>query len=195
MAAHGRRESVARSGAVSRTAVASLRREVRKLLEGHHRAPSRRDPEQLRQAWGQAIEFLDISTSQGLLVSGNNILAFEVHNAIITSSDHVFDVGLWYSSEVEVVEPLPLGSTWKYDNTFSDLGTAWREPAFDDSGWLTGAAPLGFESRRIVNTELPLGVPAHYFRVKFNIEDDLANIDSLFVIGNYDDGMVACEWA
>jgi len=36
------------------------------------------------------------------------------------------------------------GSVWKYLDTGIDQGTAWREPAFDDTGWLAGPAQLGF---------------------------------------------------
>jgi len=35
------------------------------------------------------------------------------------------------------------GSDWKYHDV-GDPGTAWRAGNFDDSGWSTGAAPLGF---------------------------------------------------
>jgi hypothetical protein len=36
------------------------------------------------------------------------------------------------------------GSSWRYYDTAEDLGTAWREPEFNDSGWAAGPAPLGF---------------------------------------------------
>ncbi|HTF88340.1 MAG TPA: metallophosphoesterase family protein [Planctomycetota bacterium] len=36
------------------------------------------------------------------------------------------------------------GSTWKYRDNGVDLGIAWRDPAFDDSGWSSGPAQLGF---------------------------------------------------
>lgn len=35
---------------------------------------------------------------------------------------------------------------WRYLDDGSDQGSAWREPAYDDSGWSTGDAPLGFGS-------------------------------------------------
>ncbi|MBE0545707.1 MAG: lamin tail domain-containing protein, partial [Verrucomicrobia bacterium] len=34
--------------------------------------------------------------------------------------------------------PLALEGTWKFDASGNDLGTAWRHPAFDDSGWSSG---------------------------------------------------------
>lgn len=36
------------------------------------------------------------------------------------------------------------GATWKYEDSGSDLGTAWREPSFDDSAWASGPAELGY---------------------------------------------------
>ena len=39
---------------------------------------------------------------------------------------------------------VPAGALWKYLDTGADQGTAWRTPAFNDSGWKTGAAELGY---------------------------------------------------
>ena len=39
---------------------------------------------------------------------------------------------------------VPTGSVWKYLDDGTDQGTAWREPAFDDSQWKSGPAQLGF---------------------------------------------------
>ncbi len=36
------------------------------------------------------------------------------------------------------------GATWSYIDDGSNQGTAWRDPAFDDSGWSQGAAQLGY---------------------------------------------------
>jgi hypothetical protein len=36
------------------------------------------------------------------------------------------------------------GSIWKYLDNGSDQGTAWRAPAFNDSGWASGPAELGY---------------------------------------------------
>lgn len=41
-------------------------------------------------------------------------------------------------------ELIPRGATWRYLDDGSDQGTAWREPAFDDSGWAAGPAQLGY---------------------------------------------------
>jgi len=39
---------------------------------------------------------------------------------------------------------VPLGSTWKYRDDGSNQGTAWRAPAFNDLGWPSGPAQLGY---------------------------------------------------
>jgi len=36
------------------------------------------------------------------------------------------------------------GSTWKYLDNGTNQGTAWREPAYDDSSWSQGPAQLGY---------------------------------------------------
>jgi hypothetical protein len=39
---------------------------------------------------------------------------------------------------------VPGGALWRYLDDGSDPGTAWREPAFDDSAWRVGPAQLGY---------------------------------------------------
>ncbi len=39
---------------------------------------------------------------------------------------------------------VPFGSAWKYLDNGTNQGTAWRASAFDDSGWASGPAELGY---------------------------------------------------
>jgi hypothetical protein len=39
---------------------------------------------------------------------------------------------------------VPAGATWKYLDNGSNQGTAWRQAGFNDSGWLSGEAQLGY---------------------------------------------------
>ena len=39
---------------------------------------------------------------------------------------------------------VPAGSVWRYRDDGSDQGTAWLAPAFDDAGWRSGRAQLGY---------------------------------------------------
>ena len=46
-------------------------------------------------------------------------------------------------------ELIARGAEWRYLDDGSDQGTAWRGKDFDDSGWESGPAQLGFgEGRR-----------------------------------------------
>src|SRR2546425_12285104 len=72
---------------------------------------------------------------------------------------------------------IPANSTWKYLDDGSNQGTSWRQPAFNDSSWRSGAAPLGYVpegDRRVINTQLntaPFGertIP-YYFRLAFTV--------------------------
>ena len=68
------------------------------------------------------------------------------------------------------------GATWSYDDSGSDLGTAWREADFDDSGWATGPAPLGYGDGHHATTVGYGGdpnnkPPATWFRLHFELEE------------------------
>ena len=47
-------------------------------------------------------------------------------------------------SEAQDVALIPFGSTWKYRDTGSNQGTAWRASGFDDAAWASGPAQLGY---------------------------------------------------
>ncbi len=39
---------------------------------------------------------------------------------------------------------IPAAAVWRYRDDGSDQGTAWQQPGFDDSGWQSGPAQLGY---------------------------------------------------
>ena len=85
----------------------------------------------------------------------------------------------------------PTGGVWRYLADGSDQGTAWRMPAFNDSGWSVGVAKLGFGGDDEVTT---IGNAANayttfYFRVGFTVADASA-IQSLVARMIVDDGVV-----
>lgn len=84
----------------------------------------------------------EIAVDPGLLVAGNNVLAAEVHQSGGTSSDVSFDLTL--QARRDSLALVARGSTWSYLDTGVDPGSAWTEPAFDDSSWATGPAELGY---------------------------------------------------
>jgi PKD repeat protein len=90
--------------------------------------------------------------------------------------------------------PFDAGSTWSYNDTGVDLGTAWKDIAYDDSTWATGAAQLGYGDGDEVTT-LSFGpdsnnkYPTYYFRYEFNIADASIYGDLIFNLLR-DDGAV-----
>ena len=137
-------------------------------------------------------EIIDlIAPARVLLNAGNNVLAIELHQSTATSSDLVFDAELEAGSD-EIVHAAPInGGLWKYDANGTDLGTAWKETAYDDSGWPSGPAPLGHDSDRPPTTDLPTGIITHYFRTTFNLQDAPAEFNSMLMLAYYDDGFIA----
>ncbi len=72
-------------------------------------------------------------------------------------------------------EPLiPAKSSWKYHDRGQDLGTAWRDPAYDDSSWASGAGELGYGETGL-GTTLSWGpdtanrYPTYYFRKTISV--------------------------
>ncbi|MED5585660.1 MAG: Ig-like domain-containing protein [Verrucomicrobiota bacterium] len=93
---------------------------------------------------------------------------------------------------------LPAGANWRYLDDGSDQGIAWQAPGFDDSGWSSGAAPLGYSNNgnRGEVTVVSFGDDADnkhvttYFRTGFEFSgsDDLAGLVLRIL---FDDGVAA----
>ena len=82
---------------------------------------------------------------------------------------------------------------WRYHDRGQDLGNAWLQPAYDDSGWSTGVAPLGYPSGTLVTTLISYGAdannkyPTYYFRKQFNVANPAAFTNLLLELQR-DDG-------
>jgi hypothetical protein len=93
---------------------------------------------------------------------------------------------------------VPYNKIWKFEQSNIDLGTAWRNPGFDDSGpgWGTGQGPLGFNNtttnealldgltvftllNRTTNSVQPR---TYYFRTTFNFTNDPRDVT--FIVSN-----------
>lgn len=76
---------------------------------------------------------------------------------------------------VETLVAVPTASTWAYEDSGTDLGTAWREPGYDSSGWAQGPGPLGYGDNQ--TTELSYGPDSSdkhttaYFLTAFALDD------------------------
>ncbi len=91
---------------------------------------------------------------------------------------------------------IPQHGIWRYQATGTDLGTAWRGPAYVDASWPQGAGLLGY-GESYIDTVIPYGPSASnkyrttYFRFTFNLNLDPGDVTSLRMTANYDDGFVA----
>jgi hypothetical protein len=81
-----------------------------------------------------------------------------------------------YAVELRQYTELPVwpGSTWSYLDDGTDLGTAWREAAYDDSSWSAGPGQLGygedFLQTAVSPDRGPDGLSATtYFRHEFSV--------------------------
>jgi hypothetical protein len=83
-------------------------------------------------------------------------------------------VETWNPAEVQPL--FPKGATWKYWDSGTDPGAAWREPGFDDAAWKSGAAPLGYGEDDL-STTVGFGGDGEakhmtaYFRASFQVAD------------------------
>jgi hypothetical protein len=95
---------------------------------------------------------------------------------------------------------IAFNNVWRYDQSGAEQGTAWREPDFDDSGWPTGAALLGYEP---TSNSYPLPFPTFlslsnglnftvtfYFRTHFTLTNDETAAVTLTTTNLLDDGAV-----
>lgn len=115
----------------------------------------------------------NITVPASAFVAGANTIAVEVHQVTAGSSDISFDLRL-AAKQSSDQNPLALASLWKYKDDGSDQNTAWRASGFNDSGWATGSAPLGYGTAGVV-TAVSYGgnasakFPTTYFRKTINI--------------------------
>lgn len=74
-------------------------------------------------------------------------------------------------------------STWRYEQSGTDLGTAWREPGYNDSSWGRGPGVLGARTGALpqpIRTPLQLGKWTYYFRIPFVLTEPPGSCDIQF---------------
>lgn len=111
------------------------------------------------------------------VVVSNSFSAATSQVAILT-----IDPGIFASNAIVLV---PINATWRYNQSGANLGTAWKNVGFDDTGagWLSGPGAFDAKSTgarttvagETVGTQLVLGNPPasnnttnYYFRTHFN---------------------------
>ena len=96
------------------------------------------------------------------------------------------------------VSVIPRGSSnWLYLDTGDGPGDGWAELEFDDSGWGSGAAPLGYGEDDVA-TEISFGEnpeekhAAAYFRLPFDVSDQKPDAETVTYGGRirFDDGVI-----
>jgi len=117
-------------------------------------------------------------------------------NAEITGTAVAWLAGKASSTNAVLV---PLGATWRYLDAGTNAGATWREPQFDDSGWKSGAAELGYGDERDgrpETTQLSYGTDSnnkhmtYYFRHDFNVPDPAAYRGLIVRLKRDDGGIV-----
>lgn len=89
---------------------------------------------------GEAI--LPVTLPTTAFMAGNNVIAVEMHQNAINSSDLSFDMEL-VGNPISTVSLLPFGANWKYlDNNTRPAG--WETTGFSDAAWAAGNAELGY---------------------------------------------------
>ena len=86
------------------------------------------------------------------------------------------------------------GSTWAYRDNGANLGTSWRTPSYDQTGWPKGAARLGYggdgEKTRLPSGSWSTHPTTTYFRRTFDAGSSTSAISSLRLRALVDDGAV-----
>lgn len=131
-----------------------------------------------------------------IIVSGTGKRVAKAYNLSATEAPLL--VVKYYTTTPAVapvgVFPVPKNAVWQYFDKGTDLGTAWKEPAFDASSWAFGPAQLGYgdgDEATIVGfgSNANSKYPTTYFRHAFDVQT-LAGIDSLQISLMRDDGAV-----
>ena len=122
--------------------------------------------------------FFEFTVGASVLVAGTNVIAVEVHQATLDSSDVSFDLALIATTGAPTTI-VPARSAWWYLDNGSNQGTAWRANGFDDSAWKTGNAQIGYgdgDERTVVlfGPNAANKYVTTYFRKTFTVADPSA---------------------
>jgi hypothetical protein len=125
---------------------------------------------------------------------GTYVLRLTANDGALQSID---DLTVTISRSTSPVTFVSKASVWKYLDNGSDQGTAWRALLFNDGGWNSGPAPLGYGDANgqwpaTTNTFGPNANNKYittYYRRAFTVADP-ASVTNLLVSAQRDDGVV-----
>ena len=131
-----------------------------------------------------------VTLSSAFFSAGTNVIAVEIHQSDITSSDLTFDLELLGNSAP--VALINYGTSWKYlDNNSRPAN--WEMVAYNDAAWATGLSELGYGDAPATTVSFGPDVNnkyvTTYFRKNFTITG-LNTLNSLTLNLIRDDGMV-----
>jgi hypothetical protein len=142
-----------------------------------------------------AVNYIIVPAS--VLVNGDNVIAVEIHQQSLGSSDVNFDLSMSadmidHSADILIAQ----NQHWNYNDNGIDLGTTWRTTGYRETQneWQSGIAELGYGDAD-ENTIVEYGpsstskYPTTYFRHYFSVYD-FELVDTLLVKLRRDDGAV-----
>jgi trimeric autotransporter adhesin len=132
---------------------------------------------------------VDLSAVRHLLVAGDNVLAIEVHNDELASSD----LSLLPALDLRIPERvIAVGAVWRYFKGTSAPPSGWAGSSFNDSAWLSGATGIGYgdSDDATVLSDMQNNYASVFARRAFTIPDAAA-VTRLTLTIDFDDGYVA----
>lgn len=130
------------------------------------------------------VETYDLPLSA--LTPGTNVLAIEVHNTALDSSDLSLLPALLVDSAL-----VPPGARWRFLRGDEPLPADWSEPGFDDSSWEEGPTGIGYgdddDVTRLIDMRDSYG--AVFCRHAFDI-DGVERLEGVAMRVLYDDGII-----
>jgi hypothetical protein len=128
--------------------------------------------------------------------AGTYVLRLSASDGVLNASDDV-NITIQHSAATVPTMLVAKGSVWKYLDNGTDQGTAWVAPAFNDSAWKSGPAPLGYGDANGVwpATTNSYGPDPNnkyittYYRRSFSVASP-ASVTNLVVSVQRDDGVI-----
>ncbi|MBN1672635.1 MAG: lamin tail domain-containing protein [Kiritimatiellae bacterium] len=141
------------------------------------------------------------NTENGYVARFAGVEAGPDGDAVVTVGDndtrfYVNALMLRAHSPLTAADLIAKQASWRFNDTGTNLGTAWRSVAYDDSGWSAANAVFGY-GEAYIDTTVSYGAdsankhPTTYFRKTFQLQADPSAVTSLKLYVNYDDGFVA----
>jgi len=113
----------------------------------------------------------------------------------VCAGNSITPVTVDVATEVYLTDKDNATELWSYDESGTDMGTAWREVNFDASAWPTGPAFFGLETagqvQGVIRTPWTVSTKiTYYLRKTANLPTPPSQIDRVTLVQEVDDGCV-----